>query len=108
MKFCVKGRLEEFLHGCNMNFPVSDDYKEISYEELKRYWVKHKECQSKFSCIYELLQGCEIKWENFYPQKKVKSPEELRAYKARLQELEYKQLTKGMDSRTDDYFKVSI
>ena len=104
MKFRVQGRLAEFLHGCNDT--VYDKNDEISYVDLKSYWVKHKNGQSKFSCLFELLRGCEIRWENFYPQQKVKSPEEMKAYKARLQELEYKQLVKGMENKEDDYFKV--
>ena len=103
MKFHIEGKLTEFLHGCDKKFTEDS---EISYEDLKRQWIKHRDNQTKFSCIFELLQGSDIEWANFYPQKKVKTPEEMKAYKARLQQLEYQQLTKGMDKKTDEYFKV--
>ena len=106
MKFDIKGNLAEFVNGCDTRETLSKDCNELSYGELKRLWKQHKDSQNRFSCIHELLQGCDIKWDNLYHQKKVKSPEELKAYKARLQELEYRQLTKSMEKQKTDYFKV--
>lgn len=106
MKFRIEGKLAEFVNGCNTGYNSSEESNELSYGDLKALWKQHKDAQNRFSCIFEILEGCDLKLDNIYLQKKVKSPEEMKAYKARLQELEYRQLTKSMEKQKNDFFKV--
>lgn len=104
MRFVQKGRISEFIQ--EFSGDTYRDEDDIPYSDLKKLWIKHQHNQTKYKHMFDLLVGCEVRWENFYPQRKTKTPEEMAAYKARLLDLEYKQLTKGMEHKPRDYFQV--
>lgn len=105
MKIKTVGNVQNFLSACpDYNPRKEEEY--IDYEHFKKLWINNKENQTEFENVIDVLKGCHLTWNEIYPKKKVKTPEEMLAYKSRLQELEYKQLTKGMEANQQDYFKV--
>ena len=111
MKFYLSESIREFLTAFTNYLSKEDEIKYISYADLRKFWDKYRkdfpDC-NKFASFHSLVRGTSLEWESFYPKTKVKTSEEMKVYKARLQELEYKQLTKNMEDKPNDYFKVSI
>ena len=109
MKMGISKSMKKFLENHSNFFCSSEKQNTISYHELKRYWLQYKESQQSNSVclsLHDLLYGSDISWEEFYPQKH-KTDEQMKAYKIRLQKLEYDQLTKGMEEKSHNYLKDS-
>lgn len=108
MKIRITNSMKNFLENhTDFSWPYDGEDISISFSELKGYWLQYKKNSGSAFCLFELLHGSELSWEQFYPQKNTKTEEQRKAYEIRLQKLEYDQLTKEMERKSSNFLKDS-
>ena len=110
MEFKVTGSIRQLVNRSRShNSYDQDDF--ILYKDLKGLWLEHLDISPDdlvADTFYDLTKSSSLCYGSLYPAQKEKTPEEMARYKSRLQELEYKQLTKGMAENQQDHFQVTI
>ena len=107
MKFAVTETIYNFLKEYAGHKAEFQQHDYMEYLELKSLWLKHKsKCLDEIPSFQSLIKSSNIKWRDLYPPQKQKTPEEMKRYQARLQELEYKVLTKNMEKQDNTIFQV--
>lgn len=108
MRFKTTPQLGAFLQEYD---PKYMHHSLIEYSIIKSAWNAHmlkvQGSEDDAFSLSDILDGTDIVYDDFYPKQKEKSPEEVEKYQAKLMELEYKQMTKGMEEKPKNYYAGS-